>query len=116
MLHSASARSTSSSRLIFMLTKTPVFRSPLRYAFHVLSLGGKRRHYHLGQCRRAKTRHATFARHLLIERGALFGAPPQRGDQRFHLLRREFLAVLGAGGARDALVHQRAAKIVDAAL
>ena len=31
-------------------------------------------------------------------------------------MRRELLAVLGAGGARDALVHQRATEIVGAGL
>src|ERR1700731_2517416 len=116
MLHSASARSTSSSRLILMLTKTACLPIALRYVFHVLPLGGERRHHHVGQRRRAKTGLPALFRHLLIERGALFESPSQRSDHRFHLLGREFLAMLGAGGARDALVHQGAAEIVDAAL
>ena len=39
-----------------------------------------------------------------------------RADQRLHGFGREFLAVLGAGGAADALVHQRAAEVVGARL
>ena len=42
----------------------------------------------------------------------IIGTRPIATDQRLHRLRREFLAVLGAGGARDAFVHQRAAHVV----
>src|SRR6185369_9575085 len=59
---------------------------------------------------------STLFRHLPIERVALHRLAADRADQRFHVVRRKLLAVLGAGGARDALIHQRAAEIVGAGL
>src|SRR5581483_5399479 len=40
-----------------------------------------------------------------IEGVALHWFAANRPDERFHLVRRQLLAVLSAGGARDALVH-----------
>src|SRR5215472_9839178 len=52
--------------------------------------------------------------HGLIERRPLDRLPSRRADQCLHPLWRHFLAVRGAGGARDGLVHERTAEIVDA--
>src|ERR1700722_12329455 len=59
---------------------------------------------------------AAIFRHGPVERVALLRFAADRADQGFHGVGREFLAVLRAGGARDALVHQRAAEIVGAGI
>ncbi len=47
-----------------------------------------------------------------VERGALLERTPERLDDGAELRLVELLAVAGAGGARDVLVHQRAAEVV----
>ena len=51
---------------------------------------------------------------VAVERRPLARRPAVRADQRLHRLRRHLLAVLGAGRARDRLVHQRPAEVVHA--
>src|ERR1700688_1220778 len=72
----------------------------------------ERRHDQIGKRRRIETRRAALDRDRLIQRRALLWLTKNAHNDRFHLLRREFLAVLGAGGARDAFIHQRATEIV----
>ena len=55
-------------------------------------------------------------RNRAVQRGPLLRHAPKRPDKLLHSLGREFLPVLGAGGAGDALVHQSAAEIVGAGL
>ena len=53
---------------------------------------------------------------LAIGCRALPGNSARRPDQRFHILRRHFLAVVGAGGTGNTFIHQGSAQIVDAGI
>ena len=48
---------------------------------------------------------------MTVVRRALTRDPSDRADRELHLLRRHLLAVNGASGAADALVHQGASEI-----
>ena len=73
-----------------------------------------RRVERLGERRGRERGGAALGGRVGVERRPLARHAAVRADQRLHRLRRHLLAVLGAGRARDRLVHQRPAEVVHA--
>ena len=82
----------------------------------IVSSSGTEKFAGPGNARRGVRGSVPFGAGIAVERGADTAGPTEFGDQRFHAVRRQLLAMLGAGGTGDRLVHQGAAEIVGAGI